>query len=186
MTDNKGYPLVAKIPTFLIDGSLEITPSSNSNSSDYEFLIGDHKVHHRKLKERFKNCTEWIDIEGSKTTELLLLGIGNIEKHYLSNSEEKPIEAFALRLFNPETKLWSLYWADSISGILDPPLLGSFEGDIGFFFGKDIFNEKEIIVQFQYDRTDADNPVWGQAFSDDNGKTWEWNWFMYFSKITKN
>jgi hypothetical protein len=36
-------------------------------------------------------------------------------------------------------------------------------------------------VQFQYDRKDPKNPVWGQAFSKD-GKTWEWNWFMYFKK----
>jgi hypothetical protein len=182
MTNNNSYPLVAKTPSFLSDGSLDIKPSSNSNSSDYSFLIGKHKVHHRKLKERFNNCEEWIDIEGSKTTELLLTGISNIEKHYLSDSNQKPMEAFALRLFNPETKLWSLYWADSNSGVLDSPLLGSFENNIGLFFGKDIFDGKDILVQFQYDRTDADNPVWGQAFSNDNGKTWEWNWFMFYEK----
>ncbi|QOG01175.1 hypothetical protein [Flavobacterium sp. MDT1-60] len=180
---NNNYPLLAQTPTFMVDGTLEIKPSSNSNSSDYSFLIGNHKVHHRKLKERFNNCKEWVDIEGSKTTELLLTGISNIEKHYMCDSKQQPIEAFALRLFNPVTKLWSLYWADSIFGILDPPLLGSFENNIGLFFGKEIINGKEIIVQFQYDRTDTDNPVWGQAFSNDNGKTWEWNWFMFFSRI---
>jgi hypothetical protein len=183
MTTFNDYPLIAQIPTFLPDGILDIKPSNTSNASDYSFLIGNHKVHHKKLKERFNKCEDWIDIEGSKTTELLLNGISNIEKHYLNDANQKPIEAFALRLFNPETRLWSLYWADSISGILDQPLLGSFEDNIGFFFGKDILNNKEILVQFQYDRTDVDNPVWGQAFSTDNGKTWEWNWFMYYSKI---
>jgi hypothetical protein len=185
MKNNTIYPLVAKTPNFLIDGSLDITPSSNSNSSDFSFIIGRHNVLHKKLKERFNNCEEWIDIQGSKTTELLLKGIGNIEKHYTFDLNQQPIEAFALRLYNSQTKLWSLYWADSNFGILDMPLMGSFENNIGLFFGKDIFNGTEILVQFQYDRTDVDNIIWGQAFSNDNGKTWEWNWFMYFSKFKK-
>lgn len=183
MTKDNNYPLVAQTPKFLLDGSLDIKPSTNSNSSDFSFIIGKHKVLHRKLKERLNNCEEWIDIEGTKTTELLLNGISNIEKHFLFDSKHHQIEAFALRLFNPATKLWSLYWADSNNGTLDPPLLGSFENNIGLFLGKDIFNAKEILVQFQYDRTDINNIIWGQAFSNDNGTTWEWNWFMFMTKI---
>ena len=57
---------------------------------------------------------------------------------------------------------------------------GSFEGTLGVFFGKDYWNGEEILVQFQYDRSYPEEPVWGQAFSDDRGKTWEWNWFMFY------
>jgi hypothetical protein len=65
---------------------------------------------------------------------------------------------------------------------LDPPVLGSFENKVGHFFTKDIFNNKDIIVAFQWDARDENNPVWRQAFSDDRGKTWEWNWFMFMKK----
>jgi len=36
---------------------------------------------------------------------------------------------------------------------------------------------------FHWDKTDIDNPIWSQAFSTDNGKTWEWNWYMYTNRI---
>ena len=87
-----------------------------------------------------------------------------------------------VRLFNPKTRLWSIYWADSNTGVLDPPVIGSFENDIGYFFTKDIFNGKNIIMAFRWDARDKNNPVWSQAYSEDNGKTWEWNWYMYMSK----
>jgi hypothetical protein len=57
----------------------------------------------------------------------------------------------------------------------NPPVVGSFEENIGRFFCKDIFNDKPILVVFVWDKTDKDNPVWSQAFWFDNGLTWEWN-----------
>lgn len=176
------YPLTAKSITLLNEGEPYVEPSASSAPADYNFLLGRHSVHHKKLKEKFNNCNEWIDIDGSKNTETILAGIGNVEKHCLPGNDNV-VEAIALRLFNLSTRLWSLYWADSIVGTLDPPLHGSFQDDIGVFFGKDKFKGEEILVQFQYDKTDAENPVWGQAFSKDNGVTWEWNWFMFYSKI---
>jgi len=35
---------------------------------------------------------------------------------------------------------------------------------------------------FVWDKSDIKNPVWSQAFSIDNGNTWEYNWYMYMSK----
>lgn len=49
-----------------------------------------------------------------------------------------------VRLFNPKTKLWSIYWADSNEGKLDPPVLGSFEKNVGHFITKDIFKWKKV------------------------------------------
>ncbi len=174
-------PLTAWSVT-LQQGDLHIEPSFSSSPIDYNFLFGTHSVHHKKLKKRLSNCNEWIDIYGSKNTEPILSGIGNIEKHFLTDNN-RVVEAIALRLFNLSTKLWSLYWADNIFGILDSPLQGSFEGNLGVFFGKDKFNGEDILVQFQYDKSDLETPVWGQAFSNDEGATWEWNWFMFFKNI---
>jgi hypothetical protein len=112
----------------------------------------------------------------------ILNGIGNID-NFKTALDGKPFEGMTLRLFNPKTRLWSIYWADSNVGILDIPVVGSFENSIGYFFTMDVFQEKEIVVGFRWDASDPNNPVWSQAFSDDKGKTWEWNWYMYMSKI---
>ncbi len=87
----------------------------------------------------------------------------------------KPYEGFALRLFNPRTRLWSIYWADANSGTLDAPVVGSFENKVGHFFGRDTFDGKNIIVVFRWDVRNPQLPVWSQAFSTDEGKSWEWN-----------
>jgi hypothetical protein len=50
------------------------------------------------------------------------------------------------------------------------------------FYAKDVFEGKPIIVVFQWDKTNPDGPIWSQAFSPDNGATWEWNWRMTFSR----
>jgi hypothetical protein len=92
----------------------------------------------------------------------------------------------SLRLFNPKTRLWSIYWADSNEGVLQPAVVGSFENSVAHFFTKDIFNTKNILVVFRWDVRDKENPIWSQAFSQDNGQTWEWNWYMYFGKSKNN
>ncbi|HYC27561.1 MAG TPA: hypothetical protein VEB42_02080, partial [Chitinophagaceae bacterium] len=65
---------------------------------------------------------------------------------------------------------------------LDVPVVGSFENNTGYFYAKDNFEGKPVLIQFKWDATDPGRPVWSQAFSMDKGETWEWNWFMYFSK----
>ncbi len=61
-------------------------------------------------------------------------------------------------------------------------MVGSFENNVGFFYAKDRYRNKPILVQFKWDATNQKQPVWSQAFSVDKGKTWEWNWYMQFSK----
>jgi hypothetical protein len=171
-----------KNTTLTSNGELIIRPSSTSSAADFNFLVGKHRVHHKKLKSRLNNCIEWIEFEGTHTQEMLLNGIGNLEQQKMITVDAELIEGIALRLFDPVTKLWSIYWADSKIGKLDVPMIGSFENGTGYFFAKDRFNGKPILVQFKWDATNLEQPVWSQAFSDDAGKTWEWNWYMYFTK----
>jgi len=162
-------------------GRLEIFPSANSSQTDFDFFAGEWKIHNRKLKTRLNNCTEWEEFDATGEMHKTLNGIGNTD-NFLTRFNGKPFEGMTVRLFDPKTRLWSIYWADSNTGVLDVPVIGSFDNNIGNFFCKDIFNGKEIIMQFIWDKTDIDHPVWSQAFSADNGKTWEWNWYMYFSR----
>jgi hypothetical protein len=173
-----------QIPSFKIsaDGELLITPSATSSKNDFDFYQGKWRIHNRKLKTRLNGCTEWIAFEAAQEMRRVLHGIGNID-NFAAAVDEKPFEGMTLRLFNPNTRLWSIYWADSNEGKLDPPVVGSFENNTGHFFGKDVFNGQDICVVFRWDATDKDNPVWSQAFSNDNGVSWEWNWYMYMSKI---
>jgi hypothetical protein len=80
------------------------------------------------------------------------------------------------RLFDPATRTWSIYWADSrFPGPLEQPVVGSFSGDVGIFECRETFNGEPIIVPFTWSQTSSPTVRWEQAFSADDGQTWETN-----------
>ena len=170
---------------FDTNGELIIRASPTSSKNDFDFYQGKWKLRNKKLKTRLDNCNEWTEFESTQEMYCVLNGIGNID-NYLATFDGVPFEGMSVRLFNPKTRLWSIYWADSNEGILQPAVLGSFENNVAHFFTKDTFNGKQILVVFRWDVTDKENPIWSQAFSADNGENWEWNWYMYFRKFAKN
>ena len=164
------------IPPLQVDssGALVIRASPTSSQHDFDFLVGTWKLRNRKLASRLTHSTEWKSFESRVEMRQILNGFGNIDK-YTDQASGKPYEGVAIRLFNPTTRLWSIYWADNNSGSLDPPVVGSFENKIGHFFARDTFKDRPIIVVFRWDARNPSLPVWSQAFSTDEGKTWEWN-----------
>ena len=151
-----------------------------SSADDFDFIIGDWHVHHRRLKERLIGCTEWVEFEGTSATGKILGGFGNLEDHCLSLSGDA-YRAVALRSFDPVTATWSIWWLDGRSPHqLDTPVVGAFEHGRGLFFANDILNGRPIRVRFLWLPIDANTARWEQAFSDDGGTTWETNWTMDF------
>jgi len=160
---------------------LNIVPSSTSSPNDFDFLEGRWKVHNRKLNERLNNSQSWSEFESTLHMRKTLHGTGNVENFYAS-FDGKPFEGMAVRLFNPATKLWTIYWIDTNNAVMDQhPVSGSFENGLGKFYAKDVFKGKEITVLYQWDARNPAQPKWAQAFSLD-GETWEWNWEMVLKK----
>jgi hypothetical protein len=164
------------IPALKFDaaGSLVIEASPTSSVKDFDYLVGHWNLHNRKLKSRLTGSTEWLSFVSKVEMRPILEGVGNIDK-YTENTSGKHYEGVALRLFDTQTRLWSIYWADSNSGALDPPVVGSFANQIGHFFARDTFKGQPIVVVFRWDVRNPQRPIWSQAFSNDEGKTWEWN-----------
>ena len=174
-------PAVPKL-TFDSRGEMIISPSPTSSKTDFDFFAGKWKLHNKTLKKNPDNTVEWKEFESTQEMHIILNGLGNID-NFLAERNGKPFEGMTLRLFNPQTRLWSIYWADSNYGVLGmPPVVGSFENNVGFFFSKDIYNGKNLITVYRWDARHPDKPVWSQATSEDNGQTWEWNWFMYMRR----
>jgi hypothetical protein len=172
------------VPPLVFDskGELALSPSSTSSKNDFDFFTGNWKIHNRMLKKKPDHTTEWTEFESTQEMHIILRGIGNVD-NFIAERNGKPFEGMTLRLFNPQTKLWSIYWADSNFGVLGlPPVVGSFENKVGHFFSKDKYDDKTLFTVYRWDARDANNPVWSQATSEDNGKTWEWNWFMYMRR----
>lgn len=165
------------------NGTLKITPSQESSQSDFDFYAGHWNIRNKRLKDRLCNSDEWVEFDAKQEMQIILRGYGNTD-NFIAEFDGKPFEGRTIRLYDPKTRLWSMYWTDNFNPILQPPTVGSFEGDIGKFYCKDSYEGKEIIVEFIWDKTDKENPIWSQAFSADGGLTWETNWYMYMTKDT--
>jgi hypothetical protein len=162
--------------SFNSDGELNIVASPTSSQIDFDFLVGKWKMHHRRLNKRLESCNNWTEFDSSDENHKILGGTANMDTlstTEMPGLEGKLFEGVTFRLFDPKTRLWRLYWVASNIGVLDPPVVGSFEDNVGHFFTKDTFNGKPIIMMFRWDVRDKDHPVWSQAFSPDHGKTWE-------------
>ena len=92
-------------------------------------------------------------------------------------------EGLTLRLYDPASRQWSLYWADGASGTLQPPMVGAFQDGRGEFFAHDTFGGRRVLSRFIWSEITGDSCRWEQAFSEDGGKTWETNWIMEFARI---
>ncbi len=149
---------------------------------DFDFIIGDWLVNHRRLKNILVDDGEWIEFKGCSSTRKTLGGFGNLEDVYLK-LPDSTFRAVALRSYNTESKLWSIWWLDGrYPDALDVPVVGSFTEGVGVFYANDVLNGISIKVRFKWLSLDQNQPRWEQAFSKDNGKTWETNWTMDFVK----
>jgi hypothetical protein len=89
----------------------------------------------------------------------------------------------SLRSFDRATGIWSIWWLDGRHPQnLDVPVRGTFAGGNAEFFANDEFGGKPIKVRFRWTGTDKGSPRWEQAFSADDGATWEVNWTMDFKR----
>ncbi|WP_371823598.1 hypothetical protein [Myxococcus sp. CA056] len=146
----------------------------------FDFWVGRWDIHNRRLRERLKGSTEWIEFKATSVARPLLGGMG-IEDEYRTDYWSGFIGS-AFQFFNPETKQWSIYWVDNRRGALEPPVVGSFTDDVGIFEGVDTFEGQPIRVRYTWSRVTTAKPRWEQAFSSDGGNTWETNWVMDFSR----
>lgn len=158
-------------------------------NKDFDFLRGHWKVANRRLSRRLQGCTDWETFESVQTNQTLPGDIGNFDD-FVAGTWRPAYVGLSLRLFNPVTKLWSIYWLDNQTGGLDakgrllPPVVGRFDDGVGVFTGDDELEGQAIRVRYTWSNTDTARPRWVQAMSADGGASWEDNWTMDFEKIS--
>jgi len=148
------------------------------SARDFDFLHGSWRIAHRRLRDRLTGCDEWDTFESTTRCRPILGGAGNMDE-----GELRGYHAITLRLHDPESGQWSLYWITNLSGAaIEPPVTGRFEGGRGDFLGPDTHNGIPVVVRYRWTVLDNDACRWEQALSPDDGKTWETNWYMELSR----
>ena len=123
---------------FTLAGAIagETPAPPRAGSRDFDFLIGNWKAHVRRLADRLVGYNNWIEYNGISNHKKLLDSSANFEEFDVDSREKHlHIKAQTLRLYNPDTRQWSIYLLDLDKGVLSiPPVLGEFNGNRGEFY----------------------------------------------------
>jgi hypothetical protein len=152
----------------------------SGTARDFDFLHGRWSVSHRKLDARGVGSSDWRTWSGTAETRPLLGGLCNVEEHRISRANASGI---AIRCFDEASGRWAIYWISEQDGKLQPPVYGGFRGDEGLFGGVGTDDGRLVDIRFVWRRLSPDSASWEQAFSYDQGRTWETNWTMAFDRI---
>jgi hypothetical protein len=163
--------------------------SDDDGRHDFDFVPGVWQMHNRKLVNALDpECDEWVEFDSVSTGDIRLYGLGNTDRMLVESMppDGQPYEGMTLRLFDPQEKVWRIWWTSSrYPGALDPPVVGRFEEDgVGRFYCDDVVNGIPVKVRFEWSDTTTDTPKWNQAFSFDDGRTWKPNWYNRFIRLS--
>jgi hypothetical protein len=165
--------------------SAQHAAAEHDGQHDFDFEIGTWKIHLKRLDHRLVGSTNWVEFDGTSVTRKVWDGRANLEEFEV-DSPTGHIEGLTLRLYDPQTHQWSLYWGTSKSGALGPPTIGEFKNGRGEFFDTEPSgpNGRSILVRFVWSDITPNSAHFEQSFSDDGGKTWEVNWITDQTRVT--
>jgi hypothetical protein len=126
--------------------------------------------------------TTWVEYDGTTTVTKVWNGRANMVELDVTGPAGR-IEGLSLRLYNPESRQWSLNFANSAGGTMSPPTIGEFKNGRGEFFNQETLNGRAILVRFVISGITPDSCRFDQAFSDDGGETWEVNWIAIDTRV---
>ena len=143
---------------------------------DFDFYFGTWKTHVKRLVHPLTGSATWAEYDGTTVVHKVWNGRANFSE-LIADGPAGHLENLALRLYNPDSHQWSLNYANSRSNAVDvPPTVGEFKDGRGEFYDMEPINGKYVLVRNLWSDITTDSCRFEQAFSEDNGKTWEVNW----------
>jgi hypothetical protein len=159
------------------------TAPERDGQHDFDFEIGTWKTRLSRLQHPLTGSTTWLEYEGTSVVRTIWNGRANLVELQVDGPAGH-IEGLSLRLYNPESRQWSLNFSNSRSGTLSPPTIGAFKNGRGEFYAQETLKGRAILVRFVISNITPSSCRFEQAFSEDGGKTWELNWIATDTRVT--
>jgi|SRR5215813_746865 len=173
--------MMVAISTACATPSREALPTTVTTRSgdvhDFDYFAGAWTTRQRRLMARGVGGNDWDEFPATLCMTLYLDGMATVDELLFPT---KGWAGLTLRTFDIQKRQWSIYWVSSRTGILSAPVIGGFTGDRGEFYGEDEDGGRAVRVRFIWTKLDDDHAHWEQAFSYDDGRTWEVNWTADF------
>ena len=157
-------------------------PTARDGQHDFDFEIGTWKTHLSRLQHPLTGSKTWVEYEGTSTVRSVSNGRANLVE-LVADGPAGHFEGVSLRLYNPESRQWSLNFSNIRAGTMSQPMTGEFKNGRGEFYDQETLDGRAIYVRFVISDVTPDSCRFEQAFSDDGGKTWEVNWIATDTRI---
>ena len=169
--------LLGAAPPIIAQPSPTPVAAAGDGRRDFDWEIGTWAT---KVKVRRNplsgEAPAWVDYAGTSVIKPLSDGRANAVELAVAGPSGK-IEGLSLRLYNAQSRQWSLNFASYRNGMLTAPVYGSFDAKgRGTFYGQDMLDGRAILVRFIITRPSANEARFEQAYSTDGGVNWEDNW----------
>ncbi len=158
------------------------TSTQRDGQHDFDFHLGAWKTHVSRLVHPLTGSTTWVTYEGTTVVRKVWNGRANLVELEVDGSVGH-LELLSLRLYDPQSRQWSLNVTSSSGGTLGVPTIGAFKNGRGEFFDQETLNGRAILVRFVISDITSNSCHFEQAFSDDGGKTWEVNWLATDTRV---
>ena len=155
--------------------------SAEDRNHDFDFNIGHWDVEVKRLTNPLSSNSKWTEWKGSGDVAPVWNGRASVAQFELDGPTGH-LQGVGLRLYNQEAKQWTISWANSRDGTIGVPIAGEFKDGRGDFVDVEEFNGRQIFVRNEFSKITPDSCYFEQAFSGDNGRTWEANWLMTFKR----
>ncbi len=157
-------------------------PGQSNGQDDFDFEIGTWTTRLSRLLRPLTGSTEWARYEGTTVVRKIWNGRANLVELEVDGPGGH-IQALSLRLYNPQSRQWSLNFSNSKTGTLAEPSIGEFRGGRGEFFAQESLDGRAILVRFVISVITSDSCRFEQSFSADGGRTWELNWIATDTRV---
>lgn len=148
-------------------------------------MVGTWKATLKRLEKPLTGSTTWVEFEGTQTTRLIWGGRGVMDEFSVRDPKTNaPVEGLTVRLYNPKSRQWSIYWANATSGSFSlPATVGRYTNGRGEFYDHEEYQGRMIFVRYVWSDITPTSAHFEQSFSEDGGKTWEPNWISDITRV---
>ena len=146
-------------------------------TSGFDFLVGDWHVANRRLRAPLTGGDEWYETPATASNTTLQNGAISVDEMWYP---ELGFAGSSIRVHSVADDCWTIHWVNSDTGHLQPPVTGRWSADGSTFVatGPDEYGGAPILARYMWHSIERQQATWEQAFSSDDGATWETNWVM--------
>ena len=152
--------------------------ATGHGSGDFDFLAGEWRIHNRRLKDGTSDV--WKEFPGAATVYRVMGGQASIEELRI------PADSFrgmGVRVWRPKEEKWTDHWTGSYDGVVNAPQLGSFVDGEGVFLSEEEVDGVKNLYRGIWDRITPTSCRWHQSASVDGGRSWDWSWWMNWTRV---